>query len=113
MSRNNYGYTGSGGPLGDNVGYTDVFGVGYYGYVYSGNYLAYQYTGYDTNTRYTRLEGFVQDSWQVSKRLNISLGLRYSQNWGDVKYVSGSVYKSNRPTTASSPRPCSPATTTG
>ncbi len=96
MSRNRYGYTGTGGPLGDNVRYTDYFGVGYNGYVYSGNYLAYQYTGYDNNTRYTRLEGFVQDSWQVSKRLNISLGLRYSQNWGDVKYVSGSVFKTNR-----------------
>jgi len=96
MSRNQYGYTGTGGTLGDNVYYVDLFGEGGYGYIYSGPYLAYQYSGYDNNTRYTRLEGFVQDSWQVSKRLNISLGLRYSQNWGDVKYVSGSVFKTNR-----------------
>ncbi|OGD13969.1 MAG: hypothetical protein A2W20_05940 [Candidatus Aminicenantes bacterium RBG_16_66_30] len=96
MARNHYGYTGSGGPLGDNIAYTDLFGVGYYGYVYTGNYLAYQYTGYDNNTRYTRLEGFVQDSWQVTKRLNLSLGLRFSQNWGDIKNVSGTVYNTNR-----------------
>jgi hypothetical protein len=96
MSRNRWGYTGTGGPLGDNVRYTDYYGEGYYGYIYSGNYLAYQYSGYDNNTRYTRLEGFVQDSWQASKRLNISLGLRYSQNWGDVKYVSGSVFQTKR-----------------
>jgi hypothetical protein len=91
MARNRFGYTGTGGPLGDNVNYVD-----YYSYGYSGPYLAYQYSGYDSNTRYTRLEGFVQDSWQVTKRLNISLGLRYSQNWGDVKGVSGAVYKSHR-----------------
>jgi hypothetical protein len=91
MSRNRYGYTGSGGPLGDNVKYVDYFSYGY-----SGNYLAYQYTGYDHNTRYTRLEGFVQDNWQITKRLNISLGLRYSQNWGDVKGIDGSVYETNR-----------------
>ncbi len=96
MVRNQYGFTGTGGPLGDNVNYSDLFGEGYYGYVYSGPYLAYQYSGYDNNTRYTRLEGFVQDSWQVSKRLNISLGLRYSMNWGDVKFVSGSVFQTSR-----------------
>jgi len=96
MARSRYGYTGSGGPLGDAVFYVDYTGVGYFGYVYSGNYLAYQYTGYDMNTRYTRLETFVQDSWEVSKRLTISLGLRYSMNWGDVKGVSGSVYKAQR-----------------
>ncbi len=96
MSRNQYGYTGRGGELGSNVFYADLFGEGYYGYIYSGPYLAYQKFGYDTNTRYTRLEAFVQDSWQVSKRLNFSLGLRYSQNWGDVKYVSGPVFKTNR-----------------
>ncbi len=62
----------------------------------TGPYLAYQYIGYDTNTRYTRLEMFAQDSWQVTKRLNLSLGLRYSQNWGDVKGVDGSVFKTHR-----------------
>ena len=93
MSRNRYGFTGTDGALGDNVNYYDYAdGYGWY----TGPYLAYQYSGYDTNTRYTRLEGFVQDNWQVSKRLNLSLGLRYSMNWGDVRYVSGSVYKSNR-----------------
>ncbi len=91
MARSRFGYTGTGGPLGDFINYTDYFSYGY-----SGPYLAYQYEGYDTNTRYTRLEAFVQDSWQIGKRLNLSLGVRYSQNWGDVKGVSGSVFKTNR-----------------
>lgn len=91
--RSRYGYPGTGGPLGNNVVYYD-----YTDYVYAGvsNYLAYQYGGYDQNTRYTRLEGFVQDSWQVTKRLNISLGVRLSQYWGQVKYVSGNVYSAAR-----------------
>jgi hypothetical protein len=91
MARSRYGYTGTGGALGDNIKYTDYFDYGY-----SGPYAAYQYEGYDTNTRYTRLEVFFQDAWQVTKRLNLSLGLRYSQNWGDVKGVSGSVFKTKR-----------------
>ena len=86
MARSRYGYTGTGGALGDNIKYFDYYGP----------YYAYQYAGYDTNTRYTRLEMFFQDSWQVTKRLNLSLGLRYSQNWGDVKGVSGSVFKTKR-----------------
>ncbi|MCK7478457.1 MAG: TonB-dependent receptor [Candidatus Moduliflexus flocculans] len=77
MARSRYGFTGTGGELGDNVNYYD-----YYSYGYSGPYLAYQYAGYDTNTRYTRLETFVQDSWQIGKRLNLSLGLRYSHELG-------------------------------
>lgn len=91
MARSRYGYTGTGGDLGNHIIYND-----YVGYGYTGPYLAYQYTGYDTNTRYTRLETFFQDSWQVTKRLNLSLGLRYSQNWGDVKGVSGTVFKTKR-----------------
>jgi hypothetical protein len=59
-------------------------------------YLAYQYEGYDTNTNYTRIEGFAQDAWQITDRININFGLRVSQNWGDVKGVSGAVYKSTR-----------------
>lgn len=85
--RNRYGFTGEGGPLGDHVQYYD-----YYGYPY----LAYQYAGYDTNTRYTRIEAFAQDSWQVTKRLNISAGVRFSWYWGQVKGVSGNVYTNNR-----------------
>lgn len=85
--RNRYGFTGEGGELGDHVQYYD-----YYGYPY----LAYQYAGYDTNTRYTRFEAFAQDSWQVTKRLNISAGVRFSFYWGQVKGVSGNVYTNNR-----------------
>jgi len=91
--RSQYGYTGTGGALGDHIQYYD-----YTDYYVPGvsNYLAYQYGGYDKNTRYTRLEGFVQDSWQVMKRLNISLGVRLSQYWGQVKGVSGAVYSASR-----------------
>ncbi len=85
--RNRLGYAGSGGPLGDHINYQDYYGE---------PYLAYQYEGYDTNTRYTRVEAFVQDSWQISKRLNISFGARFSQNWGQVKGVDGNQYTSTR-----------------
>jgi len=76
--------------------YYDLFGVGYYGYTYNGNYLAYQYEGYDMNSRYTRIEEFVQDSWKVSDRLNVNIGLRLSQFRGTVKGVSGAVYSNSR-----------------
>ncbi len=80
--RNRFGYTGQ-----NNRYYVD-----YTGYGYTGNYLAYQYEGYDTNTRYKRLEGFAQDSWKVSERLNINLGVRLTKGWGTIKDVSGTVY---------------------
>jgi len=85
--RNRYGYTGEGGELGDHVQYFDYYGD---------PYLAYQYDGYDTNTYYTRLEAFAQDSWQVMKRLNISAGVRFSWYWGQVKGVPGNVYTNSR-----------------
>ena len=87
MARSRYGFTGEGGELGDHVQYYD-----YYGYPY----LAYQYDGYDINTRYTRLEVFAQDAWQVTKRLNINAGVRFSLYWGQVKGVPGNVYTNNR-----------------
>jgi len=90
-SRSRFGYPGQ-----NNWYYNDLVGIGYYGYYYNGNYLAYQYEGYDTNTRYTRLEGFAQDSWQVTKRLNINAGLRLSQFWGMVKGVDDPVYSQFR-----------------
>ena len=86
-SRSRFGYPGQ-----NHWYYNDLVGYGYYGYYYNGNYLAFQYEGYDTNTRYTRLEEFAQDSWQVTKRLNINVGLRLSHFWGMVKGVSDPVY---------------------
>jgi hypothetical protein len=80
--RNRFGYTGR-----DNMQYFDYAGA---------NYLAYQYAGYDTDTRYTRLEAFAQDGWKITDRLNLNIGLRFSQNWGTVKDVEGVVYKSTR-----------------
>jgi hypothetical protein len=81
-SRNRYGYPGP-----NHMTYYDYYGE---------NYLAYQYEGYDTHTYYTRFEGFAQDSWQITDRININLGARFSQNWGTVKGVSGSVYSAMR-----------------
>jgi len=89
--RNRYGYSGKGGGLGDFVKYFDYYGQ---------PYLAYQYQGYDTNTRYARVEAFAQDSWQISSRLNINLGFRLSQNWGFIKNMDGTVYN----TTSLAPR---------
>ncbi len=84
--RNRFGYTGP----------NNRFYVDFVGYGYTGNYLAYQYEGYDTKTTYARLEEFIQDSWRVSDRLNLNLGLRFTHVWGFVKNVSGSVYSNFR-----------------
>jgi len=81
--RNRFGYTGP-----NHTYYID--------YAPGEPYLAYQYEGYDTNTYYTRLEGFLQDSWQITPRLNINAGLRLSQNWGSVKDVDGVVFNTFR-----------------
>jgi hypothetical protein len=81
--RNRYGYTGA-----NHTYYVD--------YAIGEPYLAYQYEGYDMNSYYTRLEAFVQDSWQITPRININAGLRFSQNWGTVKGVDGVVYNTRR-----------------
>ena len=91
MVRNRFGYTGPNATY-----YVDLYGYGVYGYYYTGNYLAFQYDGYDTNTRYMRVEEFIQDTWKVSDRLNINLGLRASHMFGTIKDVSGTVYKKFR-----------------
>jgi hypothetical protein len=84
--RNLFSYTGA-----NHYYYQDYWGYGYYG-----NYSAYQYEGYNSRTRVTRLEGFVQDSWQIGKRLNISVGVRASKNWGKVAELSGTQYSTFR-----------------
>ncbi len=91
-ARSRYGYSGA-----NNTWYSDYPQyAGYPGYGPQGQYLAYQYKGYDVNSRYLRLEAFAQDSWQITPRLNINLGLRLSNNWGFVKGVSGSVFHTMR-----------------
>ena len=69
---------------------------GYYGDPNIGNYYATMYEGYDVKSKFVRAEVFVQDSWQVSKRLNLNLGLRFSQNWGSVQDREGTPWKTNR-----------------
>ena len=86
QTRNLYAYTGA-----NHWYYYDYWGGGYYG-----NYSANQYEGYNTRTNLTRLEGFVQDSWQVSKRLNLSLGVRLSQNSGTIGGLAGTPYSQFR-----------------
>ncbi len=92
--RNRYGYTGDGvsDPLFGKTGLDHTVFFDYYGQPY----LAYQYEGYDTNTYCTRVEAFGQDSWQITPRLNINAGLRFSQNRGTVKGVDGAVYNTSR-----------------
>jgi len=85
--RTRYGYTGT-----NHTYYVDLWDE-YYGY--AGNYLAYQNEGYDIDSKYTRLEAFAQDSWQVTDRLNVSLGARMTQNWGSVR-DRGNVYSTFR-----------------
>ncbi len=82
MIRDRYGFTGA-----EHRQYFDYGGQ---------PYLMYQYTGYDIKSYYTRLEGFVQDSWQPFKRLNVDVGVRFSQFWGQVQNVPGSVYNAGR-----------------
>jgi outer membrane receptor protein involved in Fe transport len=89
--RDRYGYTGP-----NNWYYYDLYGVGPYGYTYNGPYLAFQYEGYDANTRYTRIEEFVQDSWKVTDRLNLNFGIRFSHLRGTVKGVKKAVYSNFR-----------------
>jgi len=97
ISRTHYGYTGPGAWY-----YEDYWGPAYYFpgykpyYYYTGNYARTQYVGYNYKARLTRLEGFAQDAWQITKRLNLSLGVRFSQNWGSLRGVSGVLYKAAR-----------------
>ncbi len=102
LVRNKYGYTGK-GPNGNAWYYEDYWGPSvYYDYAtysyfqYNGPYLATQYVGYEAKTNYVRLEAFVQDAWQITDRLNINLGLRFSQNWGTVAQLSGVQYSAAR-----------------
>ena len=85
-SRNLYRYTGA-----NHTYYYDVWD-GYY----TGNYSAYQYVGYNAKMKLDRLEGFAQDSWQVTKRLNLSLGVRLTQAWGSVPNLEGTPYSEFR-----------------
>ena len=94
--RNKYGYTGTNAWY-----YEDYWGPSYYSYLgsqydYTGPYIATQYVGYETKTRYTRMEVFAQDSWQITDRLNINLGLRFSQNWGTINGREGVPYSAAR-----------------
>jgi hypothetical protein len=85
-SRNLYRYTGA-----NHWYYYDVWDGYYYG-----NYSANQYVGYNSKMKLDRLEGFAQDSWQITKRLNFSLGVRLSQEWGSVPNLSGTPYSKFR-----------------
>jgi Carboxypeptidase regulatory-like domain len=82
-------YTGA-----NSMYYDDYWG--YFGDPTFGNYYAYQYEGYDVKTKFVRAEVFAQDSWQVTKRLNVNLGLRFTQNWGSVQDRQGTPWNTSR-----------------
>jgi hypothetical protein len=94
-SRNLYRYTGANHWYYYDQWYTYSY-EGYMYYGYYGNYSAVQYVGYNAKMKLNRLEGFAQDSWQISKRLNLSLGVRVSQFWGSIPGVSGTPYNKLR-----------------
>jgi len=85
-ARDTSSYTGA-----NHFYYQDYWGYGYYG-----NYSAYQYEGYNLPTNIQRLEGFVQDSWQITDRLNLNLGLRASRMWGKIRDASETQYSAFR-----------------
>jgi hypothetical protein len=85
-ARDTSSYTGA-----NHFYYQDYWGYGYYG-----NYSAYQYEGYNLPTQIMRAEGFVQDSWQLTDRLNVSLGLRASRLWGKIRGTTGYQYNAFR-----------------
>jgi hypothetical protein len=85
-SRNLYRYTGA-----NHWYYYDQWDGYYYG-----NYSANQYVGYNAKMKLDRLEGFAQDSWRITKRLNLSLGVRLTQAWGSVPNLEGTPYSEFR-----------------
>jgi hypothetical protein len=85
-ARDTSSYTGA-----NHFYYQDYWGYGYYG-----NYSAYQYEGYNLPTQIMRAEGFIQDSWEISDRLNVSLGVRASRMWGKIRGSSENQYNAFR-----------------
>ena len=91
-ARDYYGYAGV-----NHMYYYDYWGPSYYeGYPYAGNYYRWQYEGYLSDARLGRVEAFAQDSWQITSRLNINLGLRFSYVWGGFKDVEETAYSASR-----------------
>ncbi len=87
------------GSARDRFGYTgNVPGIGNAAYIYDwfGYLYAYQYEGYDVDQGYSRTEVFAQDSWSISSRLTLNIGVRWSLMQGSIKDVSGNVYNTNR-----------------
>jgi hypothetical protein len=91
-ARDVYAYTGV-----NHMYYYDSWGPSAYeGYPYMGNYYRWQYEGYTSDARLGRMEAFAQDSWQITPRLNVNLGLRYTYVWGGFANGDSSVYSASR-----------------
>lgn len=59
---------------------------------YNGPYMMFEWDGEEAFPKYTRISGFIQDSWAISDRLVINPGLRVN-NWaGTVPEVSGTAF---------------------
>ena len=59
---------------------------------YGEPYYAYGYEGYDFKATNTRITAFIQDSWAVTKRVNINPGIRFNYYRGKINEV-GTVFK--------------------
>lgn len=51
-----------------------------YGDYYGAPYYRYLWDGYDTDTKINRTSAYVQDSWNVTDKLTLSLGVRWDHN---------------------------------
>src|SRR5262249_7806446 len=78
-------------------------GVYYYDYGGQPSYR-YLWDGYNVNTPLHRTSSYVQDSWDLTKKLNLNLGVRWDHNRGIISDVTfhgvnvaglGTVYKTD------------------
>jgi hypothetical protein len=82
----------------DQYGYTN--GSSYYDW-YGEPYLRYDYEGYDLSATLNTFSFYAQDSWSVTDRLTINVGVRMDLSRGGVTDIPGTEYK---PKSAIAPR---------
>ncbi len=68
----------------------------YYLDLYSQPYYRYLWEGYNTDAEIRRVSAFMQDSWNVTDKLNLSVGVRWDGNrsklkTGDINYETNPV----------------------
>lgn len=85
-----FGIEGEYNPNKDEFGYPG--GRQYYDY-YGENYYMYEYEGYSTPSKSTRVSAYVQDSWELSDRLKVNAGIRFNYYRGKLEEPVGTVFK--------------------